>query len=158
MSELPHGFRQADSAKRCANCQYFMLEYCQLYDLPVAQDDMCNMWMPVFKYYAKKYEDIDFTPPQYAIEAYRNGLQRHENGETGDGIEPITIRMANHFAQGKPATPEWVRKGNRWWSRNGRFADFEPGTPAYAAAQLWGGDNWFASIVEQMDTADKKEG
>lgn len=147
-------------SKRCVNCQYFLLEYCTLFDVIVHEDDTCDLWMPVFHYCAKevpeKYSHIDFTPPQYAIEAYRNGLERHENGETGDGLEPITVRMANRFAQGEPTTPYWARKGNRWWGRWGdRVKESEPGEVNYANGKLWGGDNWFAPIVEQMDTADK---
>ena len=107
---------------------------------------------------AGRYDHIDFKPPKDAIAAYKNGLKRHEAGETGDGMEPITIRMAQAFSRGEPCTPEWARKGNRWWGRNARFADEEPGTPAYAAAQLWGGRNWFAPIVKQMDAADNAAG
>lgn len=103
-----------------------------------------------------KYDDIDFSPPEGVRAAYRNGLQRHENGETGDGMEPATIAQARRFADGEPASPEWARKGNRWWGRNARFADEEPGTPAYAAAQLWGGRNWFASLVASMDKRDSE--
>lgn len=105
----------------------------------------------------EKYEGIDFSPPQDVREAYRNGIKRHEDGETGDGIEDVTIRMARAFAGGADTTPDWARKGNRWWGRNERFKDEEPGTPAYAAAQLWGGRNWFGRIVEAMDRADEKE-
>lgn len=103
-----------------------------------------------------KYDDIDFSPPDGVRAAYRNGLQRHENGETGDGMEPATIAQARRFADGEPASPEWARKGNRWWGRNARFADEEPGTPAYAAAQLWGGRNWFAPLVASMDKRDSE--
>jgi len=101
-----------------------------------------------------KYNGIDFTPAQDVIDAYKDGLRRHDEGETGDGIEPITIRMAQGFARGKACTPAWARKGNRWWGRNERFAEAEPGTPAYASAQVWGGRNWFAKIVRAMDAAD----
>lgn len=98
----------------------------------------------------------DMRPPERARRAYRNGLERHENGETGDGIEAITIRMARRFASGGPTTEDWARKGNRWWGRNQRFADAEPGTPAYAAAQLWGGYNWFRPIVEDLDRESRR--
>lgn len=101
-----------------------------------------------------KFDEIDFKPPKGVQQAYENGLQRHEDGETGDGIEESTIRQARRFARGEPTSPEWARKGNRWWGRNARFADAEPGTAAYAAAQLWGGRNWFKRIVEAMDAAE----
>lgn len=84
--------------------------------------------------------DADPRPvPEGARASYRDGLARHEAGETGDGMEPITLRMARDFADGSTPTDEWVRKAAAWWARNERFLDAEPGTPAYAAAQLWGG-------------------
>lgn len=78
-------------------------------------------------------------PPQGAISSYRDGIRRHENGETGDGMEPITIRMAKDFIAGAMPTDEWTAKANRWWGRNERFLDEPKGGAAYAAAQLWGG-------------------
>ncbi len=78
-------------------------------------------------------------PPQGAISSYKDGIRRHENGETGDGMEPITIRMAKDFISGGMPTDEWTAKANRWWGRNQRFLDEEKGGAAYAAAQLWGG-------------------
>lgn len=77
--------------------------------------------------------------PLAALSAYRDGLRRHEAGETGDGIEPITIRMARAFVRGERPTPEWIEKGRDWWARNERFLDEPKGSPAYASAQLWGG-------------------
>ena len=62
--------------------------------------------------------------------------------------------LARKLARGEAVSEAWVRKGARWWGRNKRFADAEPGTPAYAAAQLWGGRDWFSSIVKRLD---KKE-
>ena len=78
-------------------------------------------------------------PPKAAISSYRDGIRRHEEGETGDGIEPITIRMAKAFIAGDLPTDEWTSKANAWWGRNERFLEEEPGSPAYASAQLWGG-------------------
>lgn len=98
---------------------------------------------------------IDFTPPADVRKAYQNGLKRHEDGETGDGMEAATLAQARKFAGGGACSPEWARKGNRWWGRNQRFAEAEPGTPAYAAAQLWGGRNWFAPIVRALDNTEK---
>ncbi len=78
-------------------------------------------------------------PPKGAIASYRDGIRRHENGETGGGLEPITVRMAKDFISGGMPTDEWTSKANRWWGRNKRFLDEPKGSPAYAAAQLWGG-------------------
>ena len=107
-----------------------------------------------------KYSHIDFSPPEGVQAACKNGLDRHENGETGNGIEESTVRQARKFASGGSASPDWARKGNRWWGRNERFLNEEPGTPAYASAQLWGGRGgkaWFGRMVRQMDAADEQE-
>lgn len=106
-----------------------------------------------------KYSHINFKPPQNVQSSYRDGIRRHENGETGSGMEAATVRQARRFSQGQAASPAWARKGNRWWGRNSRFLDFDRGTPAYAAAQLWGGSGgaaWFRRMVRQMDAADTK--
>lgn len=100
--------------------------------------------------------DNELTAPQDVRAAYRDGLRRHENGESGDGLEPITVRMAKAFADGEPVTKEWAKKGNRWWGRNERFAEAEPGTPAYAAAQLWGGRNWFAAKLKLFESENEE--
>lgn len=77
--------------------------------------------------------------PLTVLSAYRDGLRRHEAGETGDGLEPITVRMARALVEGQRPTREWVRKGAAWWARNGSWADAEQGSKAFAAAKLWGG-------------------
>lgn len=105
-----------------------------------------------------KYSDIDFTPPEGMRDAARNGLERHRNGESGDGLKPETVRTANEIASGEAMTPEKVREMAAWFARHGTNRQ-EPGTPWYAAWQLWGGDageSWSRSVVERMDAADGK--
>lgn len=85
-------------------------------------------------------QDSDVPPlPDAARASYRDGIRRHEAGETGDGMQPATVAMARRLAGGANPSRDWLRKAWRWWGRNGQWADADPGTPAYAAAQLWGG-------------------
>ncbi len=107
-----------------------------------------------------KYDNIKFTAPETVKNNYRRGLEKHEEGLSGDGLESGTVEIAKDIVAGESITPEWARKGNRWWGRNERFLDEEPDSPAYVAALLWGGSagkDWFESLVSQMDEADKKD-
>lgn len=108
-----------------------------------------------------RYDHIDFTPPESVREAYRDGLRRHENGETGSGIESQTVRMARLLAEGKPVSLEWARKAYRYWTRSARYLDQDPGTPGYASAKLWGGRpgmSWYNKLRRQMTAADDQKG
>lgn len=105
-----------------------------------------------------KYSHINFKPPQSVRDAYKRGLDLHEEGKTGSGLEASTVSMARKLSQDQEVSPEWARKGNRFWGRNERFLSEEKDSPAYASAMLWGGragKGWFSKLVEQMDAADK---
>lgn len=106
-----------------------------------------------------KYGHIDFTPPEGMRDAARNGLERHEAGESGDGLKPETVRRANQIAAGEALTPDHVREMSAWFARHGENRQ-DPGTPWYAAWQLWGGDpgeRWSGARVRQMDAADEEK-
>lgn len=105
-----------------------------------------------------KYSHIDFTPPQGVRSAYKTGLKLHEEGKTGSGLEAATVSMARKLAGGSDVSPEWARKGNRFWGRNERFLSEKNDSPAYASAMLWGGRpgmSWFRKLYKQMEAADK---
>lgn len=107
-----------------------------------------------------KYDNIKFTAPETVKNNYKRGLEKHEEGLSGDGLESGTVEVAKDIVAGESITPEWARKGNRWWGRNERFLDEDPDSPAYVAALLWGGSagkDWFDSLVSQMAEADKKD-
>lgn len=102
--------------------------------------------------------DTSARPPQGVRDAARNGIERHRAGETGDGIEPSTIAAARRLAKGDVIGEEQLRKGGRFWARNERFLDSEPGSAAWASAQLWGGRagmTWYRSQVERLDREAK---
>lgn len=151
--DLPDAYRPATAddvpeGRACGNCMFFNEDdvapdgraWCDKWDEYVEGGYYCDAWKPA--------EDADEgskdkvkrrRPPQGAIASYRDGIRRHENGETGSGLEPITVRMAKTFIAGGMPTDEWTAKANRWWGRNKRFLDEPKGSAAYAAAQLWGG-------------------
>ena len=101
-----------------------------------------------------------FRPPSEVIRNYRRGLEMHEKGMTGDGIEPATIRTASRIVNGGSVSEEWVRKANRWWGRNERFLSEERDSPAYASAMLWGGAagrDWYRARYNEIERDERTE-
>lgn len=95
-----------------------------------------------------------FKPTQTMRNNYRRGLEKHEEGLSGDGIEAGTIRVARDIAAGESVTAAWVRKANRWWARNERFLDEDEDSPAYVSALLWGGAagrDWYRARANELD-------
>ena len=108
---------------------------------------------------AARYSNIDFSPPDAVRAAAKSGLALHEKGLSGNGLEPATVLWARKYVQGQPVSPERARMGNRFYGRNARFANAPKDSPAWVSWQLWGGSagkSWFASLVRQMDNAEKK--
>jgi len=101
-----------------------------------------------------------FKPPADVVSNYRKGLEMHEEGLTGDGIEPATIRTATRIVNGGSVSDEWVRKANRWWGRNERFLSEERDSAAYASAMLWGGAagrDWYRTRYNELERESKDE-
>lgn len=110
-----------------------------------------------------RYADIDFKPTEGMAASAKRGLELHEEGLSGDGLKPETVRRANQIAAREELTPEHVREMRGWFARHetDRTDDWaDPPTPGYVAWQLWGGDagqTWSNAVVERMDAADAEE-
>lgn len=103
--------------------------------------------------------EMSLKPPETVRRNYKRGLELHEEGKTGSGIEAGTIRVAREIVAGEAVTEDWVRKANRFWARNERFLDSEADSPAYASAMLWGGAagrDWYRSKAKQLETKGKE--
>lgn len=102
---------------------------------------------------------VDLKPTAGMAEAARTGLRLHNEGKSGDGLKPETVRRANIIAARNELTQDHVREMNAWFARH--ETDRKPGwnkpgeeTPGFVAWMLWGGDagrTWSAAKVEQMD-------
>jgi hypothetical protein len=106
-----------------------------------------------------KYSNISFSPPDGVRSAAKRGLELHEKGLSGNGLEAATVAWARKYVSGDSVSPERARMGNRFFGRNARFANAPKDSPAWVSWLLWGGGAgkaWFASLVRQMDNADKK--
>ena len=107
---------------------------------------------------------VDLKPTAGMAEAARTGLRLHNEGKSGDGLKPETVRRANIIAARQELTEDHVREMNAWFARH--EADRMPGwnkpgdeTPGFVAWMLWGGDagrTWSADKVKQMDRESER--
>jgi hypothetical protein len=108
-----------------------------------------------------RYKDVDFSVPQAVRDNLKRGLQLHEEGHSGDGLQPETVAWARRLAGGENISPEKARKMRAWLARH--ETDRKPNwaeekTPGYVAWMLWGGDDavgWSGKLVEQMEARDR---
>ena len=170
----------------CANCAFYASESksCSLVEGILEDEAICKFWvigneelqipdLPDIEesnkteedetnnqtYSAAKYANISFSPPAGVKSAAKRGLALHKEGLSGDGLESATVAWARKYVSGESVSPERARMGNRFFGRNARFANAPKDSPAWTSWLLWGGGSgrsWFARLVKQMDTADKK--
>ena len=88
---------------------------------------------------------VDLTPPGYMVAHARRGLELHQQGKSGDGLKPETVRWARRIANGGKFTPEkiiqaaaWLARHaaskTPWWNKSGEE------TPGYVSHLLWFSD------------------
>jgi len=92
---------------------------------------------------AQKQDDLP-APPDSFRENLRIGLEWHEQGFSGDGLEETTVRWAGRMAQGEAPSEERADTMHAWWARNismdGPLRDDDDNpTPKAVAWKLWGG-------------------
>ena len=104
---------------------------------------------------------VDLTPPAYMRASARRGLQWHEQGLSGDGLQPQTVREARAMAEGNVSADKWVRI-RAFLARH--MVDFDAPaadsdsddfpSPGVVAIALWGGGATRRSAQRAMDYAD----
>lgn len=111
----------------------------------------------------KRYEHIDFTPPQGAREAARRALEvRAEKPESQRGMTDVGLARARDLANGKTLSPATVRRMKAYFDRHEvdkSGATWDEKGKGWQAWQGWGGDPgyaWARKVVRQMDAADEK--
>lgn len=126
----------------------------------------------------KKYEHIDFTPPegvanaaakglelrQKASPSNRGGLTSEEAGKQGIGSG---VQRAVNLKNRDTISPKVIKQMRGFLSRSEKSSEISAenkGTPwndkGYVAWLLWGGDPakaWTDKIIKQMEAADEKE-
>lgn len=101
--------------------------------------------------------ESNLTPPQGVRAALRRGLELHEAGASGEGLQPETVAWARRMARGEQASREKIIKMRAWHARHA--VDKRPGwdnppTPGYVAFLLWGGEPgrvWSNKVAEMID-------
>ena len=111
----------------------------------------------------KKYDHIDFKPPQGAQKAAERALRRRaDKPQSERGMTPVGIARARDLIAGKTLSPETVRRMLSYFQRHevdkegSTWESYGKGRQAWDG---WGGDAGFAwarKVVSQMDAADKK--
>lgn len=126
----------------------------------------------------KKYEHIDFTPPESVAKAAERGLELRQKASPSNrgGLTPAEaakqgigsgVQRAVNLKNRNTISPEVIRQMRGFLSRAEKSSKISPenkGTPwndkGYVAWLLWGGDPakaWVDKIIRQMDAADEKE-
>lgn len=115
-------------------------------------------------------EDVDLTPTAEMRDLAARGLELHEQGLSGEGIAPGTIREARAIAAGEAISPDKVVRMRAWFARHLPDLDAPqnsdpdnddfPG-PGAVAWYLWAGDptdpeaagvSWSARKVAELES------
>lgn len=109
----------------------------------------------------RELRQVDLTPPAYMRASARRGLQWHEEGLSGDGLQPQTVREARAMADGSVTADKWVRI-RAFLARH--MVDFDAPaaspdsddfpSPGVVAIALWGGGTTRRSAQRAMDYAE----
>jgi uncharacterized protein len=108
-----------------------------------------------------EFRQVDLTPPAYMRASARRGLQWHEEGLSGDGLQPQTVREARAMSEGNVSADKWVRI-RAFLARH--MVDFDAPaaspdsddfpSPGVVAIALWGGGTTRRSAQRAMDYAE----
>ena len=174
--DLPDNYRPATSddvpeGRACGNCRFFNEEnldeegraFCERWDEYVEGGQYCNAWEPREdgEEEEAEFRQVDLTPPAYMRASARRGLEWHEEGLSGDGLQPQTVREARAMAEGSVTADKWVRI-RAFLARH--MVDFDAPaaspdsddfpSPGVVAIALWGGGTTRRSAQRAMDYAE----
>ncbi len=110
----------------------------------------------------KKYDHIDFTPPQEAADAAEKGLDLRREFDRG-GTD-VGVARARDLKNRKTLSPDTVERMVSYFARHETdkdaddFGNKDDPSAGYVAWLLWGGDpgrEWAEGIKEKMEKADE---
>lgn len=112
----------------------------------------------------KKYEHLDFTPPEGVRKAAKRGLELLDIKSAGT---PVGWARARDLSAGRQVSPETIKRMYSFFSRhqsNKSSESWKNSTPSnpsksYIAWMLWGGDpgfSWARKMIKSMEAADNK--
>jgi DNA topoisomerase IB/2'-5' RNA ligase len=126
----------------------------------------------------KKYEHIDFTPPESAAKAAEKGLEYREKASPSNkgGLTPAEaseegigsgVQRAVNLKNRNTLSPDTIKQMHGFFSRHEKNKGVAPehksepwNDKGNVSWLLWGGDaakSWVDKVLGQMETADEKE-
>ena len=126
----------------------------------------------------KKYEHINFKPPEGVANAAAKGLELRQKASPSNrgGLTPAEaskqgigsgVQRAVNLKNRDPVSPKVIKQMKGFLSRSEKSSEISAenrGTPwndkGYVAWRLWGGDPakaWVEKVIKQMEAADEKE-
>ena len=100
---------------------------------------------------------VDLKAPAFMRASARRGLALHEQGLSGDGLQPQTVEDARKMAAGDVGEEKW-RKIAPWIARHIVDLDAVQGdevTPGLVSMLLWGGGSTKASALRAQQYAER---
>jgi hypothetical protein len=104
-----------------------------------------------------EFRAVDLSAPAFMRASAKRGLALHEQGLSGDGLEPQTVEDARSMAAGQISEAKW-RKIGAWIARHIDDLDAVQGdeiTAGLVAMLLWGGGATKASARRAQEYANR---
>jgi hypothetical protein len=132
--------------------------------ISLAKQRLMNRRVGAYLNAPKKYEGIDFTPPQGVRDAAIRALKkRAEQPPSKRGMTAVGIARARDLSNGVTLSPETIKRMAAYFTRHevdkqgSTWDEYGKGRQAWDG---WGGDagyTWAKKILAQMERADEKE-
>ena len=132
--------------------------------ISLAKQRLMNRRFSAYLNAPKKYDGIDFTPPQGVRDAAIRALKkRAEQPPSKRGMTAVGIARARDLSNGVTLSPETIKRMVAYFTRHevdkqgSTWEEYGKGRQAWDG---WGGDagfTWSKKILSQMERADEKE-
>jgi hypothetical protein len=132
--------------------------------ISLAKKRLMNRRVRAYLNAPKKYDGIDFTPPQGVRDAAIRALKkRSEQPPSKRGMTAVGIARARDLSNGVTLSPETIKRMVAYFTRHevdkqgSTWEEYGKGRQAWDG---WGGDagyTWAKKILAQMERADEKE-
>lgn len=157
----------ADQGMICSNCVFYEGgKRCEIVEGEIEPNGICKLWVirenlltlePQEEGASVEERQVDLKAPAFMRASARRGLALHEQGLSGDGLQPQTVEDARKMAAGDVSEDKW-RKIAPWIARHIVDLDAVQGdevTPGLVAMLLWGGGSTKASALRAQQYAER---
>lgn len=157
----------ADQGMICSNCVFYEGgKRCEIVEGEIEPNGICKLWVirenlltlePQEEGASVEERQVDLKAPAFMRASARRGLALHEQGLSGDGLQPQTVEDARKMAAGDVSEDKW-RKIAPWIARHIIDLDAVQGdevTPGLVSMLLWGGGSTKASALRAQQYAER---